>query len=146
MIGPSIHARNVTGDTSVCQTLILQGSRALAQIEEMKARTDLLTEPAWNQLQKYFDSNGSKINIYSMFQEDPKRFEKFRYISNRPPNRDLAATFKSSLIHDRKNLFHKRYFSCICIWQIYCTHRTCYILQKYIFTNCVNLQENVSCV
>ncbi|KAG5316996.1 G6PI isomerase, partial [Acromyrmex heyeri] len=43
----------------------------------MKPKTDLLAESAWKQLQQYFDNNGSKINIYNMFQQDPKRFEKF---------------------------------------------------------------------
>lgn len=47
----------------------------------MKSKANLLTEPAWNELQQYFDSNGSKINIYNMFQQDPKRFEKFRYVT-----------------------------------------------------------------
>jgi len=57
----------------------------------MKPKMDLLTEPAWKQLQQYFDSNGSKINIYDMFQQDSKRFEKFRYVYS--AFSDLEMTF-----------------------------------------------------
>lgn len=44
----------------------------------MKAKAELTTEPAWVKLQQYYDSEGSKIKIYDLFQQDPKRFEKFR--------------------------------------------------------------------
>ena len=44
----------------------------------MKPKPELNTEEAWIKLQQYFDVNGSKINIYSLFQQNPKRFENFR--------------------------------------------------------------------
>ncbi|XP_034189702.1 glucose-6-phosphate isomerase [Osmia lignaria lignaria] len=43
----------------------------------MKAKVALATELVWNKLQQYFDGNGSKIKIYDLFQQNPKRFEKF---------------------------------------------------------------------
>ena len=43
----------------------------------MKAKVALATELVWNKLQQYFDANGSKIKIYDLFQQNPKRFEKF---------------------------------------------------------------------
>jgi len=61
---------------SIRETLYLNGHTRVSRA--MEPKMDLLTEPAWNQLQQYFDSNGSKINIYDMFRQDPKRFEKFR--------------------------------------------------------------------
>ncbi|KOX67919.1 Glucose-6-phosphate isomerase [Melipona quadrifasciata] len=43
----------------------------------MKPKPELTTEEAWIKLQQYFDVNGSKINIYNLFQQNSKRFENF---------------------------------------------------------------------
>ncbi|XP_066581028.1 glucose-6-phosphate isomerase [Prorops nasuta] len=43
----------------------------------MKPKAPLTSEPVWNKLQQYFTSNGSKININDLFNEDPNRFQKF---------------------------------------------------------------------
>ncbi|XP_076633849.1 glucose-6-phosphate isomerase [Colletes latitarsis] len=43
----------------------------------MKPKPELTTASTWSKLQQYFDANGSKIKIYDLFQQDPKRFEKF---------------------------------------------------------------------
>ena len=54
-------------------------SARFAQIKKnMKPKPELTTEAAWINLQEYFDVNGSKINIYNLFQQNPKRFENFR--------------------------------------------------------------------
>lgn len=38
----------------------------------------LTAEPVWQQLQKYFQENGEKLNIKELFEKDAGRFEKFR--------------------------------------------------------------------
>ena len=38
----------------------------------------LTDEPAYKNLQQYYDSNGSKLNILQMFKEDAERFKKYR--------------------------------------------------------------------
>lgn len=43
----------------------------------MKPKTELTSEVAWSRLQECFNANGAKINIYELFKQDPKRFEKF---------------------------------------------------------------------
>jgi hypothetical protein len=42
-------------------------------------RALLTSEDAWKNLQKFYDENGTKLNMPSMFSSDPSRFEKFRY-------------------------------------------------------------------
>lgn len=46
----------------------------------MKPKPELTTEAAWTKLQQYFDINGLKIKIYDLFQQNPKRFENFRWV------------------------------------------------------------------
>ncbi|XP_003701061.2 glucose-6-phosphate isomerase [Megachile rotundata] len=43
----------------------------------MLAKPELTTEPAWTKLQQYFDSTGSKIKIFDLFQQNPQRFNDF---------------------------------------------------------------------
>jgi hypothetical protein len=38
----------------------------------------LTDEPAWKELQNYYASNGSKLNMREMFQNDPDRFNRYR--------------------------------------------------------------------
>ncbi|GAB1868649.1 Glucose-6-phosphate isomerase [Camponotus japonicus] len=66
----------------------------------MKSKADLLTEPAWNELQQYFDSNGSKINIYNMFQQDPKRFEKFSLELTTPQDGPILLDYSKNRINE----------------------------------------------
>lgn len=40
----------------------------------------LTAEPVWQQLQKYYNENGAKINIKELFEQDDKRFDKFRWV------------------------------------------------------------------
>jgi hypothetical protein len=42
-------------------------------------RALLTSEDAWKNLQKFYDENGTKLNMPNMFSSDPSRFEKFRY-------------------------------------------------------------------
>lgn len=38
----------------------------------------LTTDAVYQKIQKYYNDNGEKLNIKSLFDQDPKRFEKFR--------------------------------------------------------------------
>lgn len=38
----------------------------------------LTTEPTYQKIQQYFNENGKKINIKTLFEQDAGRFEKFR--------------------------------------------------------------------
>lgn len=44
----------------------------------MSAKPKLTEDAAWKNLQDYFASNGPKLNIRSMFDEDKERFTRFR--------------------------------------------------------------------
>lgn len=41
-------------------------------------RAPLPEVAAWKELKSYFDSEGSKLNMMKMFQDDATRFDKFR--------------------------------------------------------------------
>lgn len=41
-------------------------------------RGPLVEEAAWKELQAYYNSTGSKLNMLQMFKEDVARFDKFR--------------------------------------------------------------------
>lgn len=45
----------------------------------MSPKPNLTTEPAWQKLQQFYNENGSKLNIKNLFEQDPARFEKYRY-------------------------------------------------------------------
>lgn len=38
----------------------------------------LTDDASWKSIVDYYNQNGSKINIYKLFQQDPYRFDKFR--------------------------------------------------------------------
>lgn len=48
----------------------------------MASLPQLTTEPTYQKLQQYFNENGNKINIKNLFENDPARFEKFRFVAN----------------------------------------------------------------
>lgn len=49
---------------------------------DMEPKVKLTEEQAWKQLEEYFNKTGSKINIPNLFQQDPGRFENFRWVSD----------------------------------------------------------------
>lgn len=62
---------------------------------------DLLAEAAWSQLQQYFDMDGSKINIYNMFQQDPNRFEKFSLELATPQDGPILLDYSKNRINEQ---------------------------------------------
>lgn len=53
--------------------------RVIYQEITMENKPFLLENPSFLELKKYFDDNKAKLNIYSLFQQDPDRFKKFRF-------------------------------------------------------------------
>ena len=62
-------------------------------------RALLTSEDAWKNLQKFYDENGTKLNMPSMFSSDPSRFEKFSTTVNTKDG-DLLVDFSKNLIND----------------------------------------------
>ena len=48
--------------------------------KNMENKSFLLENASFLELKKYFDDNGAKLNIYKLFQQDPDRFKKFRFL------------------------------------------------------------------
>ncbi|CAC5418405.1 GPI [Mytilus coruscus] len=59
----------------------------------------LTSETAWQNLQKYYDENGSKINMPDLFAKDPARFEKLS-INLLTKNGELLLDYSKNLIND----------------------------------------------
>lgn len=62
-------------------------------------RALLTSEDAWKNLQKFYDENGTKLNMPSMFSSDASRFEKFSTTVNTKDG-DLLVDFSKNLIND----------------------------------------------
>lgn len=62
-------------------------------------RPFLSTEPAWDELDKYFKKNGFSINMLKMFKDDPNRFETF--------SQKIASKDGEILLDYSKNLINK---------------------------------------
>lgn len=45
----------------------------------MENRSKLAEEPAWKKLHDAFSKYGTRLNIYSLLKDEPKRFDAFRY-------------------------------------------------------------------
>lgn len=45
---------------------------------KMSALPPLTKEPTYQKLQEWFNANGNNLNIKSLFESDPARFDKFR--------------------------------------------------------------------
>lgn len=56
----------------------------------MSALPFLTGESAWLDLQKYFDEEGSALNIQQLFEQDPARFDKFRWVPIRDETQHSA--------------------------------------------------------
>lgn len=48
----------------------------------MDPKVNLQQDTAFKKLQDYYSVNAEKINIQQLFQQDPDRFKKFRYVGN----------------------------------------------------------------
>ena len=46
----------------------------------MAAKQFLTKDPAWQKLKNFYDSNAKTLNMLEMFNKDPQRFDKFRWV------------------------------------------------------------------
>lgn len=46
----------------------------------MSTAAQLTAEPVWLQIKQHYEQIGKKLNINQLMKDDPKRFEKFRYV------------------------------------------------------------------
>lgn len=46
----------------------------------MEPKVNLKQDPAYVEIQKFYDANADKINIQQLFQQDADRFNKFRFV------------------------------------------------------------------
>lgn len=47
----------------------------------MSGKPSLTTDLVYQKIQQYYNVNGGKIDIKQLFDSDPKRFEKYRYVN-----------------------------------------------------------------
>ncbi|KAJ9593198.1 hypothetical protein L9F63_015243 [Diploptera punctata] len=66
----------------------------------MDGRPKLIDESSWQQLQQYYNSNGSKINIYQLMKGDPNRFNKFSLTLSTPDDGDILLDYSKNRIND----------------------------------------------
>ncbi|XP_076749272.1 glucose-6-phosphate isomerase-like [Xylocopa sonorina] len=66
----------------------------------MKAKSELTTESAWAKLQQYYDASGSKIKIYDLFQQNPKRFENFSLEIPTPEDGPILLDYSKNRVTD----------------------------------------------
>lgn len=69
----------------------------------MSALPFLTGESSWQDIQKYFDEEGSKLNIQDLFEKDPARFDKFKWVAADPDAR-LTLTLATHLSNLQINL------------------------------------------
>lgn len=47
----------------------------------MEPKVNLKQDPAYVEIQKFYDANADNINIQQLFQQDADRFNKFRFVA-----------------------------------------------------------------
>jgi glucose-6-phosphate isomerase len=72
----------------------------------MAPKPELTSEPAYQKIQQYFNQNGAKINIKSLFEQDPGRFDKFSVKLQTPADGEILLDYSKNRITEEvwKNL------------------------------------------
>lgn len=65
----------------------------------MEGKAFLTEEAAYKNLQQYYDSNGSKLNILQMFQQDADRFKKYSLTLKTPSDGDILFDYSKNRIN-----------------------------------------------
>ena len=65
----------------------------------------LTADAAYQKIQEYYNANGSKINIKELFDNDPKRFDKFSLVLKTPNDGDILLV-STSFIYNLLKLLH----------------------------------------
>ncbi|KAJ0171378.1 hypothetical protein K1T71_012928 [Dendrolimus kikuchii] len=67
----------------------------------MESKVSLRTDLAFVKLQEYYNSNGEKINIQQLFQEDPDRFKKFSLRIPTPNDGDILLDYSKNRLDNQ---------------------------------------------
>lgn len=75
----SLNQRIVFFSISFSNFCAIVGAKNLNLFEgKMSALPSLTKEPTYQKLQEWFNANGNNLNIKSLFESDPARFDKYR--------------------------------------------------------------------
>jgi len=66
----------------------------------MDGRGPLTSDPAFIKLKEYFDGHGADINIQSLFNADPERFNKFHALLQTPNDGEILIDFSKNRINE----------------------------------------------
>lgn len=64
----------------------------------MTPKPELTTEPVYQKIQQYYNQNGAKINIKSLFEQDPSRFDKFSVKLQTPSDGEILLDYSKNRI------------------------------------------------
>lgn len=72
----------------------------------MAPKPELTSEPAYQKIQQYYNQNGATINIKSLFEQDPGRFDKFSVKLQTPADGEILLDYSKNRITEEvwKNL------------------------------------------
>jgi len=87
---------------SLSNSVFCRTARKLIQLEiTMENKPFLLENASFLELKKYFDDNGAKLNINSLFQQDPDRFEKFSLKLSTPNDGEILFDYSKNRIEEK---------------------------------------------
>ncbi|XP_059055984.1 glucose-6-phosphate isomerase [Achroia grisella] len=66
----------------------------------MEPKISLKKDPAYQRLQEYYNTNGSKINILQLFQQDTERFNKFSLNIQTPNDGDILLDYSKNRVNN----------------------------------------------
>ncbi|KAF4522225.1 hypothetical protein B566_EDAN009069, partial [Ephemera danica] len=69
--------------------------------KKMDGRPKLSDEASWKKLKEYFDSNGNKLNILELLQQNTDRFEKYSLKLKTPDDGDILLDFSKNRVDDK---------------------------------------------
>ncbi|XP_075985187.1 glucose-6-phosphate isomerase [Anticarsia gemmatalis] len=90
---------------SLSTILQLVRSRTLktcvTSIKTMEPKVNLKQDPAYVEIQKFYDANGAKINIQQLFQQDTDRFNKFSLRVPTPNDGEILLDYSKNRINEQ---------------------------------------------
>ncbi|XP_012253853.2 glucose-6-phosphate isomerase [Athalia rosae] len=66
----------------------------------MELKENLKKEPTWVQLQQFYDTNGSRLNIHELFKTNPDRFNKYSLQLTTPEDGPILLDYSKNRIND----------------------------------------------
>ncbi|KAH9636317.1 hypothetical protein HF086_003284 [Spodoptera exigua] len=83
--------------------LVGRGSRntCVTSIKIMEPKVNLKQDPAYVEIQKFYDANADKINIQQLFKEDADRFNKFSLRIPTPNDGEILLDYSKNRINEQ---------------------------------------------